>query len=141
MKSFSIKAVHEFVRFLYGFELEQEDVKNDLELVKDLIGMGGFYNVTSIPTAAVIFLTEHLNTDNMLDWMDFLKTHNARNAVALCSEFLVTTFDHNKLHSTGMVSKHPEIAVQMVKNTGLKQNTMPATNSWFVKLFLTATGK
>ena len=92
LKSFSTKAVQMFVRFLYGFELEQEDLKNDLDLVKDLIVMGGAYNVNGLQTAAVIYLPEHLNTDNMMEWMDFLKTHNAKDAIVFCSEFLVKTF-------------------------------------------------
>lgn len=51
MKSFSTKAVQEFVRFLYGFELDQEDMKNNLEMVRDLIEMGGVYNVNGLQTA------------------------------------------------------------------------------------------
>ena len=39
------------MRFLYGFELDQEDMKNNLEMVRDLIEMGGVYNVNGLQTA------------------------------------------------------------------------------------------
>ena len=39
LKTYSTKAVQQFIRFLYGFELEQEELKKDLQLAKDLTVM------------------------------------------------------------------------------------------------------
>ena len=40
LKTYDPKSVQQFIRFLYGFELEQ----NDLQLAKDMTIMGGIYN-------------------------------------------------------------------------------------------------
>ena len=116
--------MQKFVRFLYGFELEQEDLKKDLELVRDLIGMGGVYNVTGLQTAAAFLLPQHLNTENMLEWMDILKACNVEDAIDLCSEFLVNKIGYNKLLSSGMLTKHPEIAVKIIQENSLKPTTL-----------------
>ena len=109
LKSYSTQAVQMFVRFLYGFELEQEDLKNDLELVKDLILMGGVYNINGLQTAASIFLPQYLNTDNMLELMDFVKTQNVLDVFGLCAQYLVKNFDHKKLFTSGLMNQHPEL--------------------------------
>ena len=75
MKAFSTKAVQEFVRFVYGLEIE--DLSTNLELVKELIEMGGLYNVPGVQSAAATFLPDHLNSSNKLELLEFAVTHQA----------------------------------------------------------------
>jgi len=113
MKTFSTAAVQEFVRFLYGFELKNED----LQILTDLIEMGGLYSVHDVQTAAFMCLQEHLNIDNIVELMDFVKTNMAEDATDLLCEFVVKNFNQNLLysHSSDILSNHPEIAVKILK--------------------------
>ena len=65
-KTYSTKAVQQFIRFLYGFELEQ----NDLQIAKDLTVMGGVYNIPSLQKAAAEALVDHVNMDNLVEMME-----------------------------------------------------------------------
>ena len=78
MKAFSPKAVQEFVRFVYGLEIE--DLSTNLELVKELIEMGGLYNVPGVQSGAATFLPKHLNRNNKLEVLEFAVTHKAKAA-------------------------------------------------------------
>ena len=111
MKTFSTAAVQEFVKSLYGFELKNED----LQIVKDLIEMGGLYS--DVQTAASMCLQDHLNMDNIVELMDFVKTHMAEDATDLLCEFVVKNFNQNLLHShsSDILLNHQEIAVKILK--------------------------
>ena len=56
----------EFIRILYGFEPEQ----NDLQIAKDLTVMGGVYNIPSLQKAAAEALVDHVNMDNLVEMME-----------------------------------------------------------------------
>ena len=122
MKTFSTAAVQEFVRFLYGIELKNED----LQIVKDLIEMGGLYSVHEVQTAASMCLLEHLNIDNIVELMDFVKTHAAEDAADFLCEFVAIKFDRKELESHGskIFSKHPEVAVKILRNVDIGSISM-----------------
>ena len=103
MSAFSAQAVQQFVKFLYGFELEEENPKG---VVMDLIEMGGVYSVENLQIAASIFVPKILTEGNMLEMMDFLKTHKALAALDLCTEFLLENSNRNALQSSDLLSKH-----------------------------------
>ena len=121
MSAYSAQAVQQFVKFLYGFELEEENPKG---VVMDLIEMGGVYSVENLQIAASIFVPKILTKGNMMEMMDFLKTHKALAALDLCTEFLLENSDRNALQSSDLLSKHPEIAVHLLRGTTLRQNTI-----------------
>ena len=94
MKAFSPKAVQEFVRFVYGLEIE--DLSTNLELVKELIEMGGLYNVPGVQSGAATFLPKHLNRNNKLEVLEFAVTHKAKAAEEICCQFVVKENDRNE---------------------------------------------
>ena len=114
MKSFSDKAVEMFIKFLYGFELEVDDLNNNVNLSKELIAMGGLYNVSGIQAAAAKFLKKHFTAENMVELMDFLKTNNAVEATEICSDFIANKFHLKTIRSTKILDRHPEIAVKLI---------------------------
>ena len=69
LKKYSTKAVKLFIRFLYGFELEQNVFwssgylihTKSLQSVKDLTVMGGVYNMPSLQRAAVEALVGYVD--------------------------------------------------------------------------------
>ena len=135
MKSFSDKAVEMFVKFLYGFELKKEDLNNNLELVKQLIAMGGLYNVDGIQSAAALILEDHFTAENMVELMDFLKTHNAVEATEICSDFIANKFHLKTIRSTKILDRHPEIAVELLNlecKVPQPQQNCPKPRQWIV---------
>merc|ERR1711988_270509 len=66
LKTYDPKSVQQFISFLYGFELEQ----NDLQIAKDLTVMGGVYNIPSLQEATAEALVDHVNIDNLVEMME-----------------------------------------------------------------------
>merc|ERR1712150_48819 len=71
-----------------------------------------------------IFVPKILTKGNMVEMMDFLKTHKALAALDLCTEFLLENSNRNSLQSSDLLSKHPEIAVHLLRENNLRQNTI-----------------
>ena len=133
IKTFSDEAVELFVKFLYGYELEEDDINEnyidnnialahrktiEMKLAMDLIEMGGFYNVPNIQSAAATLLLKHITPENMVEIMDFVKTHNPEIA-RICSKNIAKNFSMETLNP--VLDKHPEIAVQMVREISAAQ--------------------
>ena len=129
MKTFSDEAVELFVKFLYGYELEEDDInanyidnnialahRNAIEirLATDLIEMGGYYNVPNLQSAAATLLLKHITPENMVEIMNFVKTHNPEGPARICSEYIAKKFSVDTVSS--VLDKHPEIAVQIVRD-------------------------
>ena len=104
--------MEEFVRYLYGYELQQEHLDEDLGLVKELVTMGGVYFVDSLQTAATSCLTKHLSKENVLDVLSFMRTHKAITAVEICAEFCLSNLDLKALDDSGQLEKYPEILLR-----------------------------
>ena len=119
LKDFSKKAVEEFVRYLYGYELQQEH----LELVKELVIMGGVYFVDSLQTAATSCLSKHLSKENVLDVLSFMRTHKAITAVEICAEFCLNTLNLDTLDNSGQLENYPEILLAFFRKMRFNTNT------------------
>ena len=128
MKTFSDEAVELFVKFLYGYELEEDDINEnyidnnialahrntiEIKLAMDLIEMGGYYNVPSLQFAAATLLLKHITPENMVEIMDFVKTHNPEGPARICSKYIAKNFSMETLNS--VLDEHPEIAVQIIR--------------------------
>ena len=122
---YSTRAIEQFVKFLYGFELEDE---SSLEVVKDLIKMGGVYSVPNLQNAASMSLPKLLTRCKILaeitQMMDFAKTHQATAALELCTDFITTKYQLSWLQSNDLLHEYPEIAVRMLRGKNLKMNTI-----------------
>ena len=101
--------MEEFVRYLYGYELQQEHLDGDMELVKELVTMGGVYFVDSLQTAATSCLSKHLSRENVLDVLTFMRTHQAITAVEICSEFCLNNLDLQAMDASDQLENYPEI--------------------------------
>ena len=104
--------MEEFVRYLYGYELQQEHLDGDMELVKELVTMGGVYFVDSLQTAATSCLSKHLSRENVLDVLSFMRTHKAITAVEICAEFCLNTLNLDTLDNSGQLENYPEILLR-----------------------------
>ena len=105
LRSFSVEAVVLFIKFLYGYELEPVDLNNDIEVVKELIAIGGILNIDSLQRAATTFLLEHFPEESLLDTLDMVKTIHAREADTVCTEFILRNFERNAPNSNKIITK------------------------------------
>ena len=120
LKTFSTEAVRQFIKFLYGFELEQKELEKDLLLVKYLTLMGGVYNIPSLQRAAARALFNHITLDNMVEMMDFVKINFLDAAADALGDHIAKKFDQEQLISSEIFTKNPEIAVKVLKASGAK---------------------
>ena len=107
----SSQATTEFVRYLYGFEL---DKKNGLETVKELIQIAGIYD-DKVQDAAVDDLEKHLTVENIFEIYHYFKENNASKALEKCYQFIVENFSKKDLVESKALDNHPEIGVEFLK--------------------------
>jgi len=131
LKTYDPKSVQQFIRFLYGFELEQ----NDLQIAKDLTVMGGVYNIPSLQEAAAEALVDHVNMNNLVEIMDFVKINSVDSAADALGNQVVKNFDREQLISSDVLMKHPEIAVKLLKALPVSSSSTPSAS-----VVLTSTG-
>ena len=114
LKSFAPRSVQEFVRFLYGFELDPQELEKNLAMVKELTEMAGVYNVPGLETAVVPTLLKGITKETMVEMMDFVTTKAGPEVTEAVSEYIALNFDVDTLKSSGIFLKHPELAVKIL---------------------------
>ena len=108
----STETVTQFVRILYGLDLD-ENVS--LDIVKELIMIGGVYDVT-VQEIAWEHLTSNLVKKNVFEVLKFCKEREARNAVKICLQMIVNNFTREELLDSGKFDDHPEFEfLELVK--------------------------
>ena len=60
LRMFNSKTVEYFLKFLYGFELDNEDKDLDLATLKELTVMGDMYDVKELQAAAILTMDRYL---------------------------------------------------------------------------------
>ena len=114
----SKKAAEKFIRFLYGFELEEDrDIhivdEIDIDIYKDLIAYGGVCGLRCLQDAAGETLGKYLSRNNVFELLVFAKQHNAEAALKICIDFVVENFSQTSLVENGHLARHPDIAVRI----------------------------
>ena len=112
----SSEAVNVFVKFLYGFDID-EDIS--LETLKELIQIGGVYD-SSVQDAAAELLTKHLTNEIVFELYKFCKQNDSKTALKHCQDLILKEFTYPQLLDNGFLEEHPETAVEI-----LKQNRKP----------------
>ena len=116
LDQYSPVAVQEFVKFLYGLELNLVDLKKDLLIVKDLLIMGSLYDVELLQKAAASFIEEQLTKENVTSTMKFAKTYNAKDTVKLCVDFILKNERLEiVINDTELLCEFPELAVEVLQ--------------------------
>ena len=112
----SSEAVNVFVKFLYGFDID-EDI--GVETLKELIQIGGVYD-SSVQDAAADLLKKHLIKENVFELYKFCKQNDSKTALKHCQDLILKEFTYPQLLDNGFLEEHPETAVEI-----LKQNRKP----------------
>jgi len=106
--TFSDDAVEKFIKFLYGFELCKDDV--DLDIAKELVQIGGMYNVMSLSDAAGVVIKDLLTKENVFDLWKLSQEVNALSLRDKCGEFIVDNFDRKILLQDAKIKELPELS-------------------------------
>ena len=115
LEEFSVIATEQFVKFLYGFELEHEDFQKDLELVKELLIMGGLYDVEDLQRAASKFIYDHFTKKNVFDVMEFAKTNKTDTVMELGCEYVLGNWPIEEIVSQReKLLKFPELGMAVI---------------------------
>ena len=114
----STEATTQLVKFLYGFELE---AGLGLDTLKELISYGGVCAVASLQDAAGSLLGKLVNKENVFQTFEFSKQNKAKVATESCLKIIVKDFDREELMREGYLEKHPEIAIEIIKNDSHKK--------------------
>ena len=114
----SKKAAELFIRFLYGFEFnEDQDVdiidESDTDTYLDLLAYGELCGLVCLQDAVGVTLKKFLSKNNVFDILAFAKQHNAEAAVKNCIEYTVKNFSQTALLENGHLARHPDIAVRI----------------------------
>jgi len=113
------ETVELFVKFLYGFELDENI---SLFTWKELVQICGVYD-RSIHDAAAEIMMKHLKKWTVFDILDFCKQNGATKAVDVCRTFIAMNFDPEILIRDGHFDDHPETAVKILKINSKKDES------------------
>ena len=122
----STKATEQFVKYLYGFEL---DLNLDLDILKELMEYGGMYLVDSLQNAAGRKLKMKLSKDNVFEILDFFARKNIGIGMNLCIDFASLNFEQTFLRQKGYFNKYPEICQKILeREQDEKSQIIPSNN-------------
>ena len=108
----SHEASEQFVKFLYGFDLNQ-DHTNDREILKELVFYAGMCGLDCLQKAAASLLVKKLSKRNMPDIFEILKKNNIESEDAL--NFVTENFEKSELMQKNLHKKFPKLAVALLE--------------------------
>ena len=106
------KATEQFVKFLYGFELDNLNI----DIVKELMEYGQMYLVDSLPKAALNKLDVFVSKDNVFDVLKFFVEKKIEIGMDFCIDFVTKNFDKRFLMENGYFNQYPEICQKILEN-------------------------
>ena len=83
----SSEAVDNFVRILYGIDVDLDDDDDGLDILKDLIMIGGVYDA-SVQEVATEHLKNHLTKENVFEILELCKNQKAEDGVKNCLQMI-----------------------------------------------------
>ena len=87
----STEAVENFVKILYGVDVHLDIDNVGLDILKDLIMIGGVYDA-SVQDVATEHLKNHLTKENVFEILGLCKSQKAESGVKNCLQMIVNNF-------------------------------------------------
>ena len=119
------KATEQFVKYLYGFEL---DDRLDLDILKELMEYGGMYLVDSLQEAAEKKLKRLLTEGNVFELLNFFAEKNIEIGMNICFDFVSVMFEQTFLMKNGYFKKYPQICQKILEHELTKKTAKINTN-------------
>ena len=107
------EAVDNFVRILYGIDVDLDDDDDGLDILKDLIMIGGVYDA-SVQEVATEHLKNHLTKENVFEILELCKSQKAESGVKNCLQMIVNNFSKEELYKSGQLKDHPDLALKII---------------------------
>ena len=96
---FSSKAVKTFIKYLYGYQLNEGNEGLDLDTLKEILVMGDMYDVGGLKDVVVDDMVKFITKENVFELLDFIKQHQVKD-VQKCLEFILNNFDIDELKNS-----------------------------------------
>ena len=110
IQGFSSNGVEEMIRFLYGFEINDEFVE-----IEELLALGEMYQIEDLKSAAAMVLEKYLSKERVFTIAEVAEKHNADEALEKCVDYIGKNFEIQDLIKNGMLDQFPKIAVAILK--------------------------
>ena len=96
----STEAVENFVKILYGVDVHLDIDNVGLDILKDLIMIGGVYDA-SVQDVATEHLKNHLTKENVFEILELCKNQKAEDGVENCLQMIFDNFTKEELYKSG----------------------------------------
>ena len=114
IKGFNPDSVNHMVRFLYGFEVNDE-VKDPEELFR----LGDMYEVEALKHAAIILMGKDITKENVFTTIEMLEKNEVNLIFMKCVDYVKKNFTIKTLADQGMLQKCPKLAIELLKDFSL----------------------
>ena len=131
MIPFSHEAVDMMVQFMYGIEFEYEDpdYRDDLEVLLELIEIGGVYGIENLDKAAAERIKSLVNPTNVFHILSFSHLHNADDLKKICENEIINNLSEEDVLQEKVIMDCPELGVELWKLFHEKKKAPPKTSS------------
>ena len=109
----STEAVENFVKILYGVDVHLDIDNVGLDILKDLIMIGGVYDA-SVQDVATEHLKNHLTKENVFEILELCKNQKAEDGVENCLQMIFDNFTKEELYKSGQLKNHPDLALKII---------------------------
>ena len=109
----STEAVENFVKILYVVDVHLDIDNVGLDILKDLIMIGGVYDA-SVQDVATEHLKNHLTKENVFEILELCKNQKAEDGVENCLQMIFDNFTKEELYKSGQLKNHPDLALKII---------------------------
>ena len=99
-KEFSSETVASFIKFLYGFELNEGNEGLDLDTLKELMELGHMYNIPGLQDAAADNMKKFITNKNVLSLLNLSKRLESKLGKDNCTNYIVKNNSRDWLESS-----------------------------------------
>ena len=117
------KATEQFVKFLYGFELDNLNI----DIVKELMEYGQMYLIDSLQKAAGKKLDVLLLKDNVFELLQFFSNKKNNIGMDFCIDFVSRNFEKEFLFKSGHFKQYPELCQKILELEMVQKMANPKT--------------
>ena len=109
-KDFTSEAMLVFIKFMYGYELNEMSKKLDLNKLKELLLIGDMCLVQAFKGAVNKCIAKLLTKDNIFEMLEFFLKHQPDN-LNCCIFFIGAHYSLSQMKEEKILEKYPVIAV------------------------------
>ena len=121
---FSSKAVEMMVKYMYGVELEDYEnldvmslsypvTPQNLNVLLELIEIGGVYGIDNLDKAAAGKVKQHVTKENVFHILSFAHLHKTDDLKKICADAIINWFSEKAVLEQKAIIDCPEMGVEL----------------------------